>query len=474
MSRASFATVVGITSLATFFSNLSSTVIYVPMPEIVRAFGGGELVFAFIAIAYLVPFAVIMPVIAKIGDVYGQKRVFLFGLGLYALTSLLAGLTLNFNAFIALRTLQGLGGGIILVSMVFIVRQLPEERHGVALGVWRAALLSGTVGGPVLGGYIAAALGWPAIFWTTAPVAALLWVWAAVSLQELPFDRARRFDWIGATAFMVAFFSLVIGLASAGMLRTMHGTRMQGGAMSGMPMEGGGLLNTITERAPLFLGVFLAGLVVLAINQKTNREPLFDASLLRNRPFILGNLGTFFVCVGMFAAMMFAPLELRNVFGYSELQAANILVPMAVTAIVFGVWGGRLTTRFGIAPPWAAGFVFTAASFIALANLGSLLSPLWLLVIAAAAGVGQGLPLAPTAVAALTGVPAEASAEATGLFNFSHNMGRAVALGGLGALLFANDPNSYASIFWVSALSMVAGAALTLGLPKPAAARLLG
>ncbi len=461
VSRSSFATVVGITALATFLSNLSSTVTYVPTQEIASAFGVGQSAFVLMVVSYLVPFAVVTPVIAKIGDVYGQKRVFLFGLGLYALASGLSALPWNFNAFLALRILQGLGGGVILVSMVFIAQQLPQERQGTGLGIWRAALLSGTVLGPVLGGYLATFLGWPAIFWTTGVVAMPLWVWAAIKLHELPVERTRRFDWLGATAFTVAFFSLVIGLAAIGLLRTMSGPAMPGTPMGSVP-----LLAMITMLAPIFFGVFLLGLVVLALNQKMNRTPLFDASLFRNRHFTLGNLGTFFVCCGMFASMMFIPLELQNVFGYSKLQAANVLAPMAIAAIIFGVWGGRLTGRFGIVLPWATGFVLTAVSFLALANLGLSAVGGWLFVLAAVTGAGQGLPLAPTAAAALTGVPAKATAEAAGLFNFSHNMGRAVAIGGLGTLFVANDPHAYASIFLVSALSMGIGAALALGVRK--------
>lgn len=463
ISRTSVASIVGITSLATFLSNVSSTMTYVPAPEIVRDFGIAQPAAILMIIAYLVPFAVVTPVTAKIGDVYGQKQVFLFGLGLYAVTSLAAAFTLNFNAFLALRAVQGLGGGIILVSMVFIVRQVSQERQGLSLGIWRAALLGGTVGGPPLGGYIAAVLGWPAAFWITGAVAAVVLVWAAVSLQELPFDRTRRFDWVGATAFTVGFSSLVIGLSAAGLLQTMAG------AMGGEPMEGtmqGTLIGAILALAPIFFGVFLASLVVLAINQKVRREPLLDASLLRNRQFLLGNAGTFLVCVGMFSAMMFLSLELRNIFDFSGVNASNILALMAVAAVIFGVWGGQLTARFGAALPWAGGFVLTAVSFIALANLLPPSPAFWLFAVGAVLGAGQGLPLAPTTVVALEDVPAEAAAEATGLFDFSHNMGRAISIGAFGALFVPNDPASYVTIFWVSAVAMGVGAALTLGLPR--------
>lgn len=454
-TRGAVAGIVGVTSLATFLANLSSTATYLAAPEITRSFGVAQPAAIISVIAYLVPFAVVMPVIAKIGDSYGHKRVLLAGLGLYAAGSLATVAIAEFTAFLALRLVQGLGGGIILVSLVFIVQQVPQHRQGASLGIWRAALLSGTVAGPPLGGYLASLLGWRAIFWVTGLAGLAALGWAAAALQELPRQQARRFDWVGAMAFTVGLSALVVGLAAAGFLRTM------GGGMTAGPV---GLISSL---APVFLGVFVLGLVVLLVNQRRNSQPLFEASLWRNRNFLLGNAGTFLVCVGMFSAMMFTSLALRNVFDYPKVDAANALLLMALAAVVTGVWGGRLTSRLGPAIPWAAGFVLTAASFVGLAVLVSpTASALWLFVLAPVSGAGQGLPLAPTTTVALTDVPEEAMAEAAGWFDFSHNIGRVIAIGGLGALFVADDFASYTAIFWVSALLTALGAVLVLALQR--------
>lgn len=454
-TRTAVASIVGVTSLATFLANLSSTATYLAAPEITRAFGVAQPAAIISVIAYLVPFAVVMPVVAKVGDSYGHRRVLLAGLGLYAAGSLATVAISDFSAFLALRLVQGLGGGIILVSLVFIIRQVPEHRQGAALGIWRGTLLSGTVAGPAVGGYLASLLGWRAIFWVTGLAGAAALAWAAYSLDELPRQRARRFDWVGAIAFTVSFSALVIGLSAAGLVRTM------GGGMASGPV------GTISALAPLFLGIFVVGFAVLIINQRRNSQPLFEASLWRSRQFLLGNAGTFLVCVGMFSTMMFISLALRNVFHYSPLHASNALILMALAATVTGLGGGRLTARFGPAMPWAAGFLLTTASFVGLAILVSpTASALWLFVLAPASGAGQGLPLAPTTTVALADVSPEAAAEATGWFDFSHNMGRAVAIGSLGALFVPGDPGSYTTIFWVSALLTGMGAALTLGLKR--------
>jgi MFS family permease len=454
-SGSAVAGVVGVTSLATFLSNFSSTGTYLAAPEITRAMGVAQSAAIVSVIAYLVPFAVVMPVIAKIGDSYGHKRVLLAGLGLYVAGSLAIVAFPEFTTFLALRLVQGLGGGIMLVSMVFIVRQLPAGQQGTGLGIWRAALLAGTVAGPPLGGYLASLLGWQAIFWVPGLLGVATMVWAAVGLDELPRRKARRFDWVGASAFTVSFSALVIGLAAAGFLRTM------GGGVADGP------IGALSSLAPVFLAIFAVGAAVLLVNQRKNPQPLFASSLWRNRQFLLGNAGTFLVCVGMFSAMMFTSLMLRNVFDFPPVQASNALLLMTVGAVVFGVWGGALAGRFGPAIPWAAGFVLTAVTFVALAVLVSpVASAVWLFVLAPLSGAGQGLPLGPTASVALSDVPDQDAAEATGWFDFSHNIGRAVAIGGLGAQFVPGDTASYTTIFWISALLTALGAVLVVGINR--------
>ncbi len=445
---------IAVASLATFLSNMSAGIVNVPIAGVTGALGGalggGDYALVAIILSYLVPYAVVMPVIGKLGDRYGHKRLFLLGLGVYAAGSLLAALSPDTLWLIVTRMLQGLGGGIILDSIVFISTRVREDRRGLALGIWRAALLSGTVGGPVIGGYLAVALGWRSLFWMPVPLAALLWLWGLAALPELP-RREARIDWVGALAFLVGTSAFVVALAVSGM-ETMR---------AGLTAAIG---RTMDEMAWMLYGMTAVAGIVLWINQKNEKHPLFDVSLFRIRAFVLGNLGTWLVCVGMFSAMMFVPLELQYVAGYSALQATEALVPLAVTAIVVGVLGGQITDRMGPVQPWATGFVLMTAGFIGLAVSGSALSRGWMIIIMTVMGIGMALPLAPTAVAALTTVPESSAGEAGGLFNFAHNMGRAMGLGILGALLVLTVADSYSLVFWITAGMMAAGATLTLGL----------
>ncbi len=451
---------VAIASLATFLSNLSAGIANVPLADVGSALGGGlgagGYALVAIVLSYLVPYAVVMPVAGKLGDHYGHKRVFLGGLGLYVLGSLAAAASPDAAALIASRALEGLGGGVGLDSIVFISTGV-RQGQGLAFGVWRAALLSGTVGGPVIGGYLSVFLGWRSLMGLPALPAALLWLWGAVALDELPRSE-EVVDWVGSVLFLAGFSAVVVALSASGM------DTMQAGlaAATGRVMH---------AMAWMLYGVFGVAMALLWIHQKTDKRPLFDLRLYRIRPFVLGNLGTWLVCVGMFSAMMFVPLQLQYVEGYTALAATNALLPLALTAIAVGVWGGRIADRLGPRPPWVAGFVLMAVSFVALALLGPHPSRPALLAMMTAAGFGMALPLAPTALTALSDVPEAAAGEAGALFNFSHNMGRAMGLGLLGALLVLREPGSYAAIYGISAALMAAGAALPWALRTRKAAR---
>lgn len=444
---------VAVASLATFLSNMSAGIVNVPIAGLTGAlghgFGSGDYALVAIVLSYFVPYAVVMPVIGRLGDHYGHRRVFLWGLGLYTLSSLAAALSPDVATVVVARTLQGLGGGIILDSIVFISTQI-RESQGLAFGFWRAALLAGTVGGPVIGGYLSVSLGWRSLFWVPVPLGALLWLWALVTLKELP-HRAERFDWVGSLIFLVGFSAFVVALSVTGM------DTMQAGLSTAIG-------KTMGAMALMLYAIFVIAMILLWISQRTEKHPLFNRSLYRIRPFLLGSIGTWLVCVGMFSAMMFVPLELQYVDGYTALQATNALLPLTVTAIVVGIWGGQITDRLGPVPPWAAGFVVMAAGFVALAGLGPAMSPALLFGIMTATGFGMALPLAPTAVAALGAVPDELAGEAGGFFNFAHNMGRAMGLGILGAFLVLTVAGSYSMIFWITAGVMAVGFLLALGL----------
>ncbi len=450
----------GIGALAIFISSVSAAIVPLALKPLLADLHGGGPALVWVSMAYLVPYVAVLPVSGKAADTWGHRPVLLWGLAIFTVFSLLAGLAWDLPSLIVFRTLQGVGGAALMISLAFVANAFAGvPRYGFALGIWRAFLLAGTVGGPVVGGVLTATLGWRSVFWATAPLGVLAFVpaWAILRQpQELPEDR--RFDWRGAIATVVGLSALLVVMNLSG---------LQMGASPSARVSGGGS-SAISPQAVLTWILYLVVIVsALGLWRSLVRHPrpILNADLLGIPRFVLANVGTLIICVGMFAAMFFVPLFLQYQEHLDPLQAAAATLPISVTALTFGLLGGWLSDRLGPAIPSVAGFALLALGFGMLAQLQSATPYAYTFIALVLAGIGMSLPLAPTAVAAVSPpVPQENQGEAAGIFNLAHNLGRPLALATFGVVLDVSSAGSFDSIFWLSAATAAAGALSALGL----------
>ncbi|GAC1343132.1 MAG: DHA2 family efflux MFS transporter permease subunit [Ktedonobacteraceae bacterium] len=451
-----------IASLATLLAAASAADIALALKPMLDEFHAGSQALVWVSLAYLVPFATVLLVAGKLADTYGHKGVLLWSLALFTVTSALGFVAWDVPSTIVIRALEGFGGAGLLVSLAFVSLNFPGEGRGLALGLWRAALLAGTVGGPPLGGLLAATLGWRSTMWAMAPFALIALVLGWLLLRETPGEHkagaARRFDWRGAIATLVGLSALVVALNFTGSAASGSGNASAGSSM-GMGGGGGmGILITV-----LYL-VFLFSAVIFWWAVRHHPHPIIQLRLFTIPRFVYANLGTLIICVGMFSVMFFVPLFLQFQQGYSTLSAASAILPVTVTAFLFGLLGGWVGERFGNALPSLVGFGLLAVGFVLLAQLTPS-TPYGLTAVALSiAGIGMSLPLAPTASAALSSVPQEAAGEASGIFNLFHNLGRPFGLASLGVILAVQSAASYQQIFWLSAIVAGVGVLTALGL----------
>ncbi len=443
-----------IASLATLLAAASAADIALALPPMLHEFHASSQALVWVSLAYLVPFATVLLVAGKLADTYGHKGVLLWSLALFTVTSALGFVAWNVASTIVIRALEGIGGAGLLVSLAFVSRSFPSEGRGLALGLWRAALLAGTVGGPPLGGLLVATLGWRSTMWAMAPFALVALILGWVVLRETVREEraAPSFDWAGAIATVLGLSALVIALNFTGSTGSFSSTGGMGG--------GGGMGVLLTA---LYL-VFLLCAVVFWWAVRHEEQPLIQLRLFTVPRFVYANLGTLIICVGMFSVMFFVPLFLQFQQGYSTLTAASAVLPVTGAAFLFGLFGGWLGQRFGNALPALVGFGLLAVGFVLLAQLTPS-TPYGVTAVALSiVGIGMSLPLAPTASAALSSVPKESEGEASGIFNLFHNLGRPFGLATLGAILAVQSVASYQQIFWLSAIVAGVGALTALGL----------
>jgi predicted MFS family arabinose efflux permease len=252
--------------------------------------------------------------------------------------------------------------------------------------------------------------------------------------------RGQPFDWVGSILTVASFSSLAVAMA---------GTRIFG---------------VTSENTLLLYGAFLAISIALFLVERKKRAPVLDLSLFSNLPYMAASVATWIVCVGMFAVMMFVPFFLLFVQKYPIIPASASVLPAAISAIVFSYVGGYLTEKWGFVIPSVLGFLIVAAGFLLLTNLSPQTPYMQILPALILTGAGMSLPLAPTTVAAFRAVSKDQIADASGLLNTFHNLGRPTGVGILGSFLVVGSVSSYNSMFLWAAIISLAGAVASLGM----------
>jgi len=403
-----------------------------------------------VLIAYMISFAAVLVPSAKLADRYGHKLLFWLGLLIFTAFGLLSGAAWNIVSLLLFRFLQGVGGGIVfVVSMQILGGVYPGDKpeSAIPLGVWRGFVVGASVLAPTVGGPLTVWLGWRWVAWALVPISAiallLSWIW----LRETKAQRNQPFDWPGSALTITSFSLLAIAMA---------GTRIFG---------------LTSENTLLLYTGFMVSLLVLVPAERRSPAPALDLSLFRNLPYMAASVATWIVCVGMFTIMMFVPFFLLFIQKYPIIPASVAVLPASITAIASSYAGGYLTKKLGPALPSVTGFLVVSAGFFLLTNLSPATSYLQILLALILTGIGMSLPLAPTTVAALRAVPSTKMADASGVFNTFHNLGRPTGVGVLGSFLVVTSVSSYNAIFLLAAVVSVIAAIASLGMRTPAEAK---
>ena len=275
--------------------------------------------------AYLLVLAALILMGGALGDRLGRKKIFMVGISVFILGSAACGFSPNVFYLIAFRSLQGLGGALMIPGSLSLISSTIDDREkGKAIGTWSAITTVVTMGGPILGGALADAGFWRGIFFINVPIgiAALIVLWFKVgeSKEEHP---DPRLDYFGALSIAVG-----LALVTFGFLRA--------------PSKG---FDDIPVIASLGSGVLLLGLF-LAIERRT-AYPMMPLRLFSNATFSGANLLTFFLYAGLGAAMLFLSLNLVQAQGYTQLESGLTFLPFTLLMIFIARFAGALADRLG-------------------------------------------------------------------------------------------------------------------------------
>ena len=372
----------------------------IPITELDRA--------AWIITAYLLGYTVAMPLIGRLGDVYGFSTVYKAGLVVFAIGTSLVAASTSLEWMVVARVIQAVGGGAMVpLGMAIAVTVLPLHQRGLALGIVGAAAEAGSMLGPAYGGVIVELSSWRWIFWLNVPQSAVLFV----ALLWLPNQvrRGTRVDYTGGLVLMAALVLLSLGLSRQGLF-TLD---------SGMPFVIAGS------------GLVLA--VALVVLERRTWQPLLEPALFRSLAFVSANLTQLLVGITLIIAMITVPLMADTVMGKKPFTGALWLLRMTAAIPVGALVGGLVVGRIGVRPVTVVGLGAMA--------LGLFLASTWDLGVGepeltlhlVLAGLGFGLVVAPIATRAISSATDDYRATAASLVVVARMMGMTLGLAALAA-----------------------------------------
>ena len=401
-------TVIG---LGAFVTALDQTVVVTALPSVIVDL---QIPFheldraAWIITAYLFGYTVAMPLIGRIGDVYGYARVYQAGLIVFTVGTSLVAVSPSLEWMVGARVVQALGGGATVpIGLAIATTVLPERQRGMALAIVIGAAEAGSMLGPAYGGAVIKFLDWRWIFWLNIPQSAILFL-ALIWLPNAP-NRQGRVDYLGGALLAASLLLLSLALSREGLF-------------------------TLSSPIPFVIGapaLVLAGALVVV--ERRAWQPLLSSVFFRSRAFLTANLTQLLEGVALIIAMVTVPLMANTVMGKDPLTGAMWLLRMTAAIPVGAVLGGRLLMLAGVRPVTVLGLGLTALGLFLISTWDLDVSEPWLTLHLVIVGLGFGLNNTPIMTLAISSADQAYRGTAAAMVVVARMMGMTLGLAALAA-----------------------------------------
>jgi EmrB/QacA subfamily drug resistance transporter len=397
--------------VATFMLLLDITIVNVALPSIQKSLHASFQDLQWVVDAYALTLAALLLTAGSLADLLGRKRVFLAGIGVFTVASLLCGLSTTPLMLNLSRGLQGVGGATMFAcSLALLAQEFQGRERGTAYGAWGATISAAAAVGPLIGGGLTEGLGWEYIFFINVPVGALAILLGVFRLADQRDPDATGVDALGLVTFSASLFLLVLALIRGN-------------------DEGWSSTQIVVELAGA--AVLFAAFLVFELRQA---RPMFDLTLFRKPTFSGVSIAAFTLSASLFAMFLYITLYLQNILGYSPLQTGVRFLPITMIGLFLAPVAGRLAARKS--PRWflGGGIALVAAGLFLMHGVGPNSSWTVLLPGLIAAGAGVGIANPTIAQVAIGVVPPARSGMASGINNTCRQVGIATGIAGLGAV----------------------------------------
>src|ERR1700722_11172133 len=413
-SQASGRIVLAVTILGSSMAFVDGTVVNVALPALQNAFHASITDVQWVVESYALILAALLLVGGSLGDLLGRRKVYVFGVAVFAAASAWCGGARNIDMLIWARSIQGLGSALLVPgSLALITASFPEQTRGRAIGTWSGFTAIAAAIGPVIGGWLIQYSTWRWVFFLNLPLALAIMLLAAKVPESRNENASHHLDWPGALLVTLGLGGVTYALIEWP-ARARHG---------GDLITAAGVLGVVA----------LAGFVAV---QHWSRVPMVSLKLFRSRNFAGANLLTLFLYASIGGLMFFFPMDLIQIQHYTATQAGAAFLPFV--AIMFGLsrWAGGLVARYGSRIPLTIGPLVAAcgiALFAIVPQVGSYWATLFPAVVVM--GLGMTISVAPLTTTVINAVPESESGLASGINNAVSRLASLLAVAVFGAIL---------------------------------------
>jgi EmrB/QacA subfamily drug resistance transporter len=397
---------------ALFMVMLDNTVVNVALPSIQRDLGASISGLEWTINGYTLSFAVLLATGGRLGDIFGRRRTFIFGVVVFTLSSATAGFANDTLALVLSRVAQGIGAAFMMPGTLSIITDaFPAHERGKAIGTWAGVSALALAIGPVLGGFLTEHVSWRAIFYINLPVGAGAVLAALFAVRESRDETVgREVDFAGVAILTAGLTALVLAL-----------------------IEG----NSWGWGSPEIVALFGASAIMLAAFVAVElrvKVPMIEFGLFADRNFIGAVTVAFIVSFAMLGMFFFLALYMQNILGYSPLEAGVRFLPTTIVIMIVAPIAGRLADRVGPRWPIAVGLSLVTAALYEFTQIDtsttySNLLPGFMLM-----GIGIALTMSPMSTAAMNAVSAAKAGIASGVLSMFRMVGGTFGVAAIGAL----------------------------------------